>query len=155
MAQKKATGLGVFGGINLISEAPRRDPEEEERNEPRRFRPPDTISNLMNLAAVDAGPGIINYQFSIIKPGLRPQDITFDRYYPKIKVLVKYFSTRINANEGQEKDEAMLSDLERHKDFALEQGCTFLAVVDGQVQREDLDRIKVEVKARQQNDAAE
>ena len=64
-------------------------------------------------------------------------------------MLVKYFSTRINANEGQTQDDAMLADLELHKNFAVEQGYTFLAVIDGSIQREDLDRLKVEVKARQ------
>ena len=146
---KKATGYGVFGGISVLADNPKRDPEEEERNEPKRFRPPDVISNLMNLAVNDAGPGIINQQFAINEPGLRQQDITFDRYYPKVRVLVKSFSSRINANEGQERDEAMLADLDTHKQYAEDHGFTFLPVVDGMVQREDLDRVKVGVKARQ------
>lgn len=150
MTQKKATGLGVFGGITLLADNPTRDPEEEERNEPRRFRAPDTISNLMSMVTAEPGPGIINQQFAIDKPGLRQQDITFDRCYPKIRVLVKYFSKRINANEGQTEDKAMLADLETHREYAQEHGYTFLAVIDGQIQREDLDRVKAEVKARQE-----
>lgn len=149
MAQAKtATGLGTYGGIKLLDDGPV-DPDEIERNEPKRFRPPDVMTELLTKALDDPGPGIIDAQFTISKPGLRDQDITFDRNYPKVRVLVKYFTNRINVNEGQTQDDAMLADLATHKAFALDRGYSFLAVIDGKVERDDLERVKVEVKARQ------
>ena len=146
MSTHKATSLGTHGGIDYLREE-RMDPDEVEANEPKRFRPPDLISNVLNNVLDDVGIGITNPQFTIRTPGLRDRDISFDRSFPKVRVLVKAFTQRINLN-GEERDEAMLAELAEHKTYAEENDYTFLPVINGQINRDDLTRVRQEVTAR-------
>jgi len=147
MSTRTATSLGTHGGIDYLREQ-RMDPDEIEANEPKRFRPPDLIANVLSNVLGDVGIGITNPQFTLRTPGLRDRDISFDRLFPRVRVLVKAFTQRINLNAGEEQDDFMLADLAEHKTYAEENDYTFLPVINGQIDRDDLARVRVEVTAR-------
>lgn len=142
------TKPGTYGGMKY-RDTDKVDPDVAEKNEVRRFHPVDEVTSVLNNALGDVGPGIIDPQFVITTPGLRDRDITFDRCFPKYKILVQFFYKRQNADQTQ--DDVMLKDIADRKAFAAERKYRFLAVIDGNIEREDLARLKAEVKASEHN----
>lgn len=146
----KALSEGTHGGIDLLGRNKHLDPDEIERNEPKRFRPTDQVTTVLAELLGDIGVGITNPQFTISNrdKGLRDTDIEFDRLFPQVRVLVKFYTQRIDTNAGQKQDQQMLADIKFHTDYAAAHNYTLLNCIGGKVEQSDLQRIKMEVSAR-------
>jgi hypothetical protein len=131
---------GMHGGLNPKPMTS----EDQERLEPNRKRTPDYISEtIREFASLALGPHIIHKTFTIDVPLTRGMEITFDRYYPFEKLLVHSFSRRRTYEVPI--DLVFEADLLRYESFARDHGFKFLPIIDGEIEVEDLKRIKVQL----------
>lgn len=139
MSKLHAGGQGTFGGL-----AQKHD--DSETSEGRRFRPADNLDDtLKDFVTNDIGPHILNKSFQIENYMMRTTEITFDRLYPKHKLLTHSFARRVTYADLN--DDVVNAEIEIKRSYAIEHGYRFLAVVDGEVERDDLLRLRMEITA--------
>ena len=137
--KKYTGGTGVVGGMNPSS-------VNGENTEGRVFKQTDGLDDVLKqFIAEDIGAYITNKMFLIPNPLTRDSDITFDRFYPRKNLLTHAFSRHRTYTNLE--DPEFDVDVKRMRDYAEENGFLFLAVVDGEVERDDLIRLHAEAVA--------
>ncbi len=123
-----------------------------EENEPNLHRSPDTLQDaLETFCGFPFGPHIINMTFRVDIPLTRGMDMTYDRFYPKERLLVHSFARRRKYTDLV--DEVIDKEIDEKREFAAtavyqnKVGCSFLAIVDGELERDDLLRLRQELTA--------
>lgn len=130
--------MQVKGGVAL-QERPPQNSDDTEKYERDKARQTDQITHILFEAfAKDVGPCVMEQMFYIEVPFSRPIDITFDRFYPNIGLLVHSFqAVRINGAD----DIGVNTDLAEHESYARDHGYNFLPIIDGEIAPEALQRV--------------
>ncbi len=130
---------GTFGGVSLLDEKDRtkRDSEENERDN---TRTADRLDEVLNEVTKGRFKGRIDRRmFRYTVPGVsRTQDVTYDREYIGMKLLVDFFSfASLNTTMRDE----VHRDIEFKTKFATEHGYSYLTIIENQFDIKDLKRL--------------
>jgi hypothetical protein len=121
---------GTFGGVDLLER--KQTSDDSEKTERIIVRNVDlldaAITNVLNGKPI--GGYETNKLFRIPHEFARTSDITFDRYYYSLNLLVGFYGGL--DGERAAKDEAE-NDIREHATYAVDHGYKFLAVIGGQV----------------------
>jgi hypothetical protein len=141
------TDSRVLGGMNPTKEL---DKDKAERNEPRNNREEDRLCSILTQH-LRQSPGIqiVSETFyGAPRSEMRSSfDITYDRFYPQIDLLVQNFTRRRYYEDMGFDEEAFNAELAMYRDFARDTlHKQFLPVIDGTVDPEDLAAITIPVR---------
>jgi hypothetical protein len=135
MADKKHSGgQGTFGGVDLLERS--RTSDQEEKREPLNLRNPDLLEGaLTNALGRKPGGHVTNKMFVTPHEFSRDTDITYDRFYYELNLLVHYYSgTKQNYAESEE----TRKEVEEMRTYAHEHGYGFLPIIGGEVTPDQL-----------------
>ncbi len=123
--------LGTSGGVDLLPKEDRAkvDSEELERIEPLNDRLQDSLSSaLQTVLRRDPGGYIANRQYMVDHgEGSRPTDISFDRFYYSLNLLVDLLQSPMNDPDRL----ANVDHINEHAKFAAQHGIKYLPIVGG------------------------
>ena len=118
----------------------------DESTEGRVFRQHDILDDVLKqFVSEDIGAYITNKMFVVPSPLTRSAEVTYDRFYPRKNLLAHAFA-RHRTYQNLD-DPEFNEDVKRLRDYAEDNGYLFLAIVDGEVERDDLTRLRAEVIA--------
>jgi hypothetical protein len=133
---KHQGGQGTFGGLAVAERIVTSD--EAEKREPLNLRSPDLLDSVLQ-GVLNKKPGgyqtnrtfIIPHEFS------RPTDITYDRFYFELGLLVHFFA---NTQKQYTDHDNVQKEVDDMRNFAREQGMRFLPIIGGSITPDDLHR---------------
>lgn len=122
------------------------DKDEAEEFEPTIKRQPDRITAVVTEAlGYDPQFCILNKMYRIPVAGSsRPDEIEYDRYYPKIKLLVKSFAVNRKIEGADVQTDASVL---RHKEYAVKLGCALLCIIDSRIETSAISKLRDDVAA--------
>jgi hypothetical protein len=131
---KHQGGQGTFGGLL----EPAATSEEAEKREPLNLRNPDLLDSVLQ-SVLKRKPGgmVTNKTFIIPQEYARATDITYDRFYFELNLLVHFFAATGKDYTDRESVEKEVEDM---RTFALDKGFRFLPIIAGSVLPDDLYR---------------